>query len=97
MSAEQFKMLNELLVQPLKENGADVFIFGSRVTGRHHPFSDVDLMYVLKDQRLLPAGLISKLKEDLEESRFPFAVDLVYGPELAASYRSNVDSAKAKL
>lgn len=97
MSAEQFKILNDLLIQPLKDKGADVFIFGSRVTGRHHPFSDVDLMYVLNGQSQLPTGLISKLKEDLEESRFPFTVDLVYEPELAASYRSNVDAAKVKL
>lgn len=89
MSTEQFEVLDQLVIRPLKAQGATVFIFGSRATGRHHPYSDVDLLY--KADSNLPSGFISSLKEKIEESSFPFAVDLVNSSELAQSYRQSVE------
>lgn len=88
MSDEQFETLNRLVIKPLKNQGAEVFIFGSRVSGKHHPYSDVDLLY--KSIRPLPPGLLAEIKEAIEESRFPFTVDLVAEDELASSYRASV-------
>ena len=88
MTEQQFHILDELVIQPLKKHGAQVYIFGSRATGSHHPHSDVDLLYRLVAKT--PEGFISSIKEAIEESRFPFAVDLVADDDLAASYRGNV-------
>lgn len=90
ISDQHFQVLDGLVVRPLKSQGCRVFIFGSRITGQHHPYSDVDLLYRTPSQ--LPTGFLSNLKESLEDSRFPYAVDLVDENDLAASYRDNVTS-----
>lgn len=95
MTEEQFQILESLVIHPLKEQGAQVFIFGSRTSSRFHSHSDVDLLYQI--HTMLPSGVLSKIKEDIEESRFPFMVDLVNDIDLAESYRKSVDSAKILL
>ncbi len=90
MTAEQYALLERLVVQPLKDHGAEVFIFGSRVTGKHHSHSDVDILFRLPANEVLTAGKLSTIKEDIEQSRFPFAVDLVADEDLANAYRSHV-------
>ena len=95
ISDQQLQVLDGLVVRPLKRQGCRVFLFGSRVTGQHHPYSDVDLLYQTSSP--LPAGFISGLKESLEDSRFPYSVDLVDENDLAASYRDNVTSSMIEL
>ncbi len=95
MNEQQFELLKQLVITPLKESGAQVFIFGSRAEGKHHPYSDVDLLY--KCDSPLPPGLLSNINEAIEESRFPFTVDVVADSDLAESYRKNVESQLKKL
>jgi predicted nucleotidyltransferase len=95
MTDDQYDLLDQLVIQPLKSHGAQVFIFGSRVQTGHQLHSDVDLLY--ESNSILPAGFISKLKETIEESRFPFAVDLVEMKSLAQSYRQRVLSERIQL
>jgi predicted nucleotidyltransferase len=83
MTEEQFNILDQLVIAPLKENGCQVYVFGSRASSKYHSHSDVDLLYFPTIP--LPIGFISGLKEAIEESRFPFRVDLVNESELAAS------------
>ncbi len=92
MTDEQLKILYDLVIKPLKNQGAEVYLFGSRALGTHHPHSDVDLLFRLPGDKNVPLGTISKIKEAIEESRFPFIVDLVDETDLAASYRQNVKS-----
>ncbi len=89
MTVEQYQLLNKLVIQPLKNHNAHVFIFGSRVNLKHHPHSDVDILFRLGGATL-PSGFLSRIKEDIEESRFPFTIDLVDEAELASSYRDSV-------
>jgi uncharacterized protein len=88
LSAEQFQILYQIVVSPLKSHGATVWIFGSRARGDYKPFSDVDIMYEKKDSTQFLNGFISHLREEIEESRFPFKVDLVDANEMAESYKS---------
>lgn len=88
LSNEQFQILNQIVVSPLKSHGATVWIFGSRARGDHKPFSDVDIMYDNKDSTQFPKGFISHLREEIQESRLPFKVDLVDLNEMAESYKS---------
>ena len=78
LSDEQFQILNQIVVSPLKSHGAAVWIFGSRARGDHKPFSDVDIMYERKDSTQFPKGFISHLREEIEESRLPFKIDFFY-------------------
>ena len=90
MTDEQYQLLNKLVIEPLKKNNAKVFIFGSRVGTKYHSHSDIDILFQKPDASTLPAGLLSEIREAIEESRFPFTVDLVDKEELASSYRSSV-------
>jgi predicted nucleotidyltransferase len=90
MTDEQFNLLERLVIAPLKALGADVFIFGSRVGTSHHHHSDVDILYSMSAGKTVDTVAVSKIREAIEESRFPFKVDLVDEKNLAESYRSNV-------
>ncbi len=90
MTDEQYRLLSKLVLEPLKEHNVKVFIFGSRVGMKYHPHSDVDILFQRPDSTVLPAGLLSQIREDIEESRFPFVVDLVDREELVSSYRPSI-------
>ena len=87
LSNEQFQILYQIVVSPLKSHGATVWIFGSRARGDHKPFSDIDLMYETSDNSPLPIGFISHLREEIEESRLPLKVDLVDFQDMADAYK----------
>jgi len=97
MNDAQFRILDDVVVKPLKNCGADVYIFGSRITGKFHPHSDVDVLYSISGKRQIPLHEISNIKEAIEESRFPFTVDLVNEDDLAVSYRDQILAARVQL
>lgn len=69
-----------------------VYIFGSRANGKFKDFSDIDIAVKLKS--LQANLLISKIREDLEESDLPFKVDLVNWNEIAKEYLPNIKKQK---
>jgi predicted nucleotidyltransferase len=91
LSQDQFKLLNDLVIQPLKNNKTKVYVFGSRARGDFHTFSDIDLLYIEDAKQPLNPAIISKIKEDIENSKLTIKVDIVSNNELAASYRSHVE------
>jgi len=74
----------QILVRHLP--GAEVRAFGSRVTGKNHPGSDLDLA-VLGGT---PAGLTAA-RSALAESNVPISVDLLAYESLPESYREVID------
>jgi predicted nucleotidyltransferase len=89
LTDQEFQILFELVISPLKASGATVWIFGSRARGDHKAFSDIDIMYETKEDNPLLVGFISVLKESIEESRLPYKVDIVDFKDLAESYRTS--------
>jgi predicted nucleotidyltransferase len=53
----------------------EVLVFGSRVTGKAKPFSDLDLA-VMGDQPL-SSTVLGQLHDEFDESTLPFKVDIV--------------------
>lgn len=94
MTPEQYSLLEKLVITPLKSQNCQVYIFGSRAQGTNHSHSDIDLLFKIPNAQNLPKGFLSKIKEDIEESRFPFIVDFVNEDELAESYRPAVFSSR---
>lgn len=80
--------MERILVEPLKQLGCDVWIFGSRATGKHRTYSDLDVLY--HAPIALPLNFIGQIQEQLEESNLPIKVDLVALQDLAESYRDRV-------
>lgn len=90
LSDSQFKILLDLVIRPLQNQGAKVFIFGSRAKGNHHPFSDIDLLFQENPNQPIQPEFVSKILEDIENSNLVIKVDLVNEKALAKSYRDTV-------
>ena len=86
----EFEFLKSALIDPLKSFGAKVYVFGSRARGSQRKFSDVDLLYCESDDHPIKPHEIHKILSKVEESDFPYHVDLVNFKELASSYKDNV-------
>ena len=72
----------------LRGQRARVFLFGSRAMGRALRGSDVDIAVLPIDP--LEPGTLSRLREALEESSIPFAVDVVDLSRASESIRARV-------
>jgi predicted nucleotidyltransferase len=57
----------------LKKYPYTFYLFGSRARGDHKKYSDLDICF-FED---IPWAVRSDIKEDFEESRLPYKVDLV--------------------
>lgn len=90
LTPQQHQFIEMEVIQPLKEYGHTVYIFGSRARGDFKKFSDLDLMIegapTKKSQQV-----VSSLREKLSNSNFPYKVDLVFLNEFAESYRTNYE------
>ena len=66
---KHMNIINEIL----EDYDVSFFAFGSRVTGKNKPFSDLDIFYfeALSNREIL------RLEEAFEESDLPFTVDVV--------------------
>jgi predicted nucleotidyltransferase len=93
----ELDFLRTKLIEPLEGQGARVFLFGSRSTGRFKKFSDVDLFYVTPKEMKIPSHFIYSLLAEIEESDFPYKIDLANYDDLALSYKANIDAQKIEL
>lgn len=84
----QLELFLKLVVLPLKKHGSKVWVFGSRARGDQKAFSDLDVLYEhLTDDF---SQIVSGIKERIEDSQFPFTVDLVAVQDLANAYAPSV-------
>ncbi len=91
LTASELEFLNHNLIKPLKMLDTKVYIFGSRATGKFKKFSDIDLLYVPSKHQSVSLSTLSKIIMSLEESDFPYKIDLVNADEIAASYKDNIE------
>jgi predicted nucleotidyltransferase len=68
-------MVRQILLQRLSPYNAKLLLFGSMARGDFWRASDIDVA-VLPDKKL-PVGLLSELREQLEDSNIPYRVELV--------------------
>lgn len=73
----------------------DVWVFGSRATGKAKRYSDLDLAVAGEDP--LPLSAMAALANDFEESLLPFKVDILDLAGVNASFRRIVDSTKIQI
>ncbi len=97
LTEKELKFIFDQVVTPLKATGSKVYLFGSRANGKYKKFSDVDLLYIFEANQPVPSGLISQITIKIEESDFPYKVDLVSDGELAVSYRNSVNADRIEL
>lgn len=89
MASEQdLQQVRQIILEKLGKHSAQVFLFGSQATGRAVGASDIDVAVLPKDE--LPVGLLSLVREALEQSNIPFRVDLVDLSKADESFRQRV-------
>lgn len=88
LDQEQWRLVNDLVIRPLKSQGASVYIFGSRARGDHQKFSDLDVLVEFPtEESLSPLG---RIRSAVEDSNLTIKVDIVDMADLAESFRKNV-------
>ncbi len=65
-----------------------VYLFGSRANGTMTRYSDIDVAVLAKE--LLPAGLLSKIREKLDDSQIIYKVDLVDLNDVSTEFKEKV-------
>ena len=87
MKPEQLLEVKEILEEYVP--GWEVRAFGSRVTGRTKPWSDLDLAIVGPE----PMGLRrwGRLVEAFQESTLPFRVDVLDWHDVSPSFQAIID------
>ncbi len=73
LSEEHLEQVRKIVKLHLHD--AEVFAFGSRVTGKASKFSDLDLM--VKTNGSLPWRKLADLRESFEASDLPITVDVL--------------------
>ena len=93
LSPQQIEFINKTVVDPLRKKGAVVYCYGSRARGDYKKFSDLDLMVESEDKKNLDLG---KLMEILQNSNFPYKVDIVHFSDFAESYKPSYQKDKIR-
>jgi predicted nucleotidyltransferase len=94
LSTSEYNYLSDKLILPLKKLGATVYLFGSRANNKYKKYSDIDLLYTPSEARPIKGHELHLLLTEIEESDFPYKIDLVCSNDLAQSYRASVEKEK---
>jgi len=89
MTAEQdIQQIRKIIQVRLAQYPVRIFLFGSHATGQARSSSDVDVAVLPETD--LPAGLLSKVREDFEKSNVLYHVDLVDISKTDKAFRQRV-------
>ena len=76
----------------------DVYLFGSRATGKHKKHSDIDLGLISKSKTNSDfEKKLDQLKSELEESDLPYKVDIVDLYNVEPTYEKSINRDKRLL
>lgn len=90
ITSEDYKILSAIL----HEYPYEVFVFGSRITGTHKKFSDLDIC--LKSKSPISLRDLAFIKIAFSESALPFKVDVIDYHDLSGSFRKLIDQEALK-
>ena len=75
MKQDDLKVVRRIILDGLKGHRAKVFLYGSMARGEAAQTSDIDVAVAPLEP--LPTGLLSAIREALEESLVPYPVELI--------------------
>lgn len=81
-----------ILSKHLSGTGTTVYVFESRTTFKAKKFSDLDICLYRQDK--LSSDIIWALKNDFEESNFPYFVDIVNYDDCDPTFQKITDQTK---
>ena len=82
----------EIVTQILQQfvPGVPVWVFGSRITGKAKPYSDLDLVIVAEQK--IPQACYYQIQDAFEESALPYRVDVLDWHRISESFRQVIRS-----
>ncbi len=90
ITAEELNLLQSILKRYVPD--FKVWAFGSRVTGMHKPFSDLDLALVGDEPIAIETR--AALNEALSNSTLPFRVDIVNWTSTSEAFKEIIEKQK---
>ncbi len=93
LNPDALELIKHILSKHLQDER--VYVFGSRVSGKAKPHSDVDL--ILESKKPLAEDIILTLRNEFEDSDLPIRVDILDGAQLSPNFRAIVESNKVEL
>lgn len=80
--------VRRIVLDGLRNHQVRVYLFGSRARGQSGRSSDIDVAVLSAEP--LPPGVLSTIRENLEESNVPYTVDLVDLTRADPAFRDRV-------
>ena len=93
LSREQLHDVRQIIEHVIP--GAQVWIFGSRATGKARPFSDLDLLFTQPPK--LSWAQRAALNDGFESSRLPFHVDVVESADLSGAVAERIHAERVNM
>lgn len=87
LKEEEMEIVKKILSTRFKDK--EILIFGSRITDRVKPYSDLDL--AIKSKEKLSLRDIDLTKEEFEESKLNFSVDLMDYDRIPENFKRIID------
>lgn len=87
-STEALEEARKIILKGLKEYRVQVFLFGSHAKSKAGRTSDIDV--AVWPSEPLPQGVLSTIRQELEESNIPYSVDLVDVSQLSPKWAENI-------
>ena len=78
----------------LKNNPADILLFGSRADGKASNLSDFDI--AIRSETEIYDSVMDAIREELENSNIPFKIDLVDYNKVSDKLRLSIDRSSIK-
>jgi len=94
LTDEQLTIIKKILRAHLPTK-TEVWLFGSRVTGKAKPYSDIDL--VIKAEHPLTLDLLARLTDNFENSSLPYKVDIVDWYAIDNEFKRIIESQRQKI
>jgi len=89
LSPEHLALVRQILADHLP--AVEVRAFGSRVTGKSRPYSDLDLVIMSREK--IDRPILYRLEEAFEASVLPFRVDVLDWQRLSGSFQRMIEQA----
>ena len=88
ISPEHKSRLLKVLAEHMPD--AQVLVYGSRVNGRSHEGSDIDIALRTKDLEPIDTERLERLAQAIESVNLPFVVDVRDWANLPASFQAEI-------
>lgn len=88
VSEHELEILKKSLLSSLEGVDCEIYCFGSRVNGNPRPDSDLDI--AIKATGSLAPGHLTRIAVALEESLFPYHVDVIDFNQISQDFQGKI-------